>query len=116
MSWFRKSTPVVEQCPVFIMNGQAIVDVFYIPMRGEPLPGSQYKNWVPDGGSEFEVTGEADRAIIESPAGCYEMVALFMAGSLLRIGEGGGGTAFIRCRRLTSDIPQLKIEGDTVSA
>jgi hypothetical protein len=84
-----------ELCPAFIMNGEEIVDVFYVPFEETP------RGYAAIGDTKFSVSAVATHVIVEAPTGCYQWSYSFRPGDTLNINHGGG-VPLQPCERMSS--------------
>lgn len=84
-----------ETCPVFVMKGEEIVDVFYTEV------GFGETGWVLENKSH-PITTDADHLIIETPVGCKEAWMNMPAGQTLYLGVGVGpmSAPLLACQRI----------------
>lgn len=89
-----------ELCPVFVMNSEEIVDVFYVP-----LEENGYGGWSATSIINYKLTGESTHTIIETPIGCFEWRVPMRAGYDLNIyPDGNGHITPVPCQRISSEV------------
>lgn len=92
---------IFERIPVFLMNGEAIVEVVFYD--GIKHPDDL---WSLSGRVDIKVTEETfiDRQVMELPDGCFEQempfpVRMWPGDTLTLEFKSGGGRPWRRCRR-----------------
>jgi hypothetical protein len=88
---------MTEIFPAFVMNGEEIVDVFYIPHE------ERNGNWHPIGIIKFEPSGPSTHTVLETPLGCFQWNATTRSGEILSVTNGSGGVPLVPCQRVQSN-------------
>lgn len=86
---------MTETVPMFLVRKDEITDVQLVEVQEGPMGG-----WTLLPGS-FELGGDADHIVIESPNGCWELPVALRDGDTLHfeLGNGSSAATFQRCTK-----------------